>query len=127
MIMGSKKSMNKMKKKLDKKPLTLCNQPMEEVYSLKCLCDFLCPSLEESVHMTVLKRVGLAKRSIYEIRSIIEDKRADCLGGFNIAIDIWSSSVESMLWTNAETWVNMQKKTLAVLNNLYSTLYRCLF
>ena len=74
-----------------------------------------------------MKRAGVAKKSIYDIRAIIEDKRAECLGGFNLALEIWSASVEPMLWTNAESWVNVQKKTMRVLDDLYSTLYRSLF
>ena len=100
---------------------------MKQVFSVRYLGDFLCSTLEESVHMTVMKRVGVAKKSIYDIRAIIEDKRAECLGGFNLALEIWSASVEPMLWTNAESWVNVQKKTMRVLDDLYSTLYRSLF
>ena len=100
-----------MKIKIEETPLMLSNQLMNELTSVRYLGDFLCATLEESVHKTVLHRIGIAKKSIFDIRSTIEDKRAECLGGFNLALDIWTAAVESMLWNNAETWTPVQKKT----------------
>ena len=108
LVMGSKKHRKKLKRELDKSPLLLSNQPMKEVTTVRYLGDFLCATLEESVHKTVLHRVGIAKKSIFDIRSIIEDKQAECLGGSNLALDIWTAAVESMLWPNAETWTQVQ-------------------
>ena len=79
LVMGSKKSRKKIMMKIEESPLLLSNQPMKEVSSLRYLGDFLCATLEESVHQTVLHRVGIAKKSIFDRRSIIEDKRAECL------------------------------------------------
>ena len=61
---------------------------MKEITSLKYLGDSLRQSLEESVHQTVLQRIGLAKHSIYEIGAIVEDARATKLGGINIAYSL---------------------------------------
>ena len=49
---------------------------MLEMKALKYLGDYLTESLDDSVHQTVLKRVGIVKHTIVEIRAVIEDSRA---------------------------------------------------
>ena len=81
MIIGNKKSSKKLMKQVKKTPITLCGDRMKEVKVTKYLGDYLAPSLEKSVHETVLRRKGLANHAIYEIRTIIEDSRAKTIGG----------------------------------------------
>ena len=100
---------------------------MQEGTTIKYLGDYLGSNLEESVHQTVLKRLGIAKKSITDIRTVIEDKRAEHIGGFNVAIDIWEAAVIPMLFNNADTWVNMQRKTIKVLDGMFTTFYRSMF
>ena len=90
MVMGNKKARKVIKSQLEKTLFIICGDRMKEVNILKYLGDFLGQSLEESVHQTVLQRIGLAKHSIYEIRAIIEDARATKLGGINIAYSLWN-------------------------------------
>ena len=125
--MGKRKQKKKLKEELNKNPLTLCNEPMLEVTCLKYLGDFLGSTLEASVHQTVLKRVGIVKKSIQDIRAIIEDKRANSVGGFNVAIQIWESAILPMYLNNAETWFNISKKTVKILEDTFNTFYRCMF
>ena len=54
-------------------------------------------------------------QKIQIIRTIIEDTRAAKLGAMNIAFTIWEMSVLPALLHNAETWVEMRKKTLNIL------------
>ena len=53
---------------------------MEETNSLKYLGDFISHDLEDSVHQTVLKRAGVVRKTIIDIRTVIEDVRAEKLG-----------------------------------------------
>ena len=76
---------------------------------MKYLGDYISHSLEESVHQTVMRRLGVAKQAIYEIRTVIEDRRASHIGGINIAFEIWEASVLPMLFFNGGTWTNVQK------------------
>ena len=76
MVVGNKKARKGIIRQLEKNPLTLSGKMMKEVKVTKYLGYFLAPSLEQSVHETVLRRIGLAIHSIYEIRTIIEDSRA---------------------------------------------------
>ena len=100
---------------------------MKEVNSFKLLGDYIGVNLEESVHETVVKRSKVAKHAIYEIRLIIEDSRATKLGGINVAFAIWEQAVLSMLLYNSESWTNIPKKTLKILNDLFCTFFRCIF
>ena len=118
-IMGNKKSKRIMSSQLKKTPLILNNKEMQEEKMIKYLGDFLASNLEESVHNTVVKRASIARHSIYEIRSVVEDTRADRAGALNIAFDLWEQGLLGMILYNSETWVSMKKKTLKVLDDLF--------
>ena len=60
-------------------------------------------------------------------RAVIEDRRASTIGGINIAFEIWEASVLSMLAFNSETWINIPKKTVKVLNDLVNSFFRSIF
>ena len=122
--MGAKKQRNRMKKSLNKNLITLAGKPMIEATSARYLGDFLSYSLGESVHQTVLKRLGVAKKSIYDIRAVVEDKRAEHVGGFNLCLEIFQSTTEQMLFFNSETWTCIPKKTIKILDDLYTSMYR---
>ena len=96
-IAGEKKARMRMKKQLDKKPLKLYNENMKEEKTNKYLGLQLSFSVQESVTDTVNSRIGLAKRSIYEIRCIVEDSRANSLGAIQVGLDLWRGSVLSSL------------------------------
>ena len=118
-LIGSKKSRKKLRKELEDTPLKLCNKDMVETDALKYLGDYLLSNLEDSVHVTVLKRVNVVKQTILDIRTVIEDTRAEKLGSMNVAFNIWDQAILGMLTYNAETWVGITKKTLKILDNLF--------
>ena len=74
--MGSRKNRRILQNQIDKNPLTIYGQKMRQVKLLKYLGDFISNDLSESVHNTVLKQLNVAKQAIYEIRNVIEDRRA---------------------------------------------------
>ena len=55
LIMGSKKARKTLKSKLERSPLTLCEENMKEVKVLRYLGDEISFNLEESVHQAVIK------------------------------------------------------------------------
>ena len=69
-------------------------------------------SVQESVTDTVNSRIGLAKRSIYEIRCIVEDSRANSLGAIQVGLDLWRGSVLSSLLSGCEVWSEISSKTM---------------
>ena len=119
MLMGNKSARKKLQKQLQQTPLALCEQPMKEVKVLKYLGEFLSVDLAESVHQTVIKRASIVKQTIYEIRAVIEDTRAEHLGALNIAFMIWKQAILSMLTFNSGTWVSIPRKTFRVLDELF--------
>ena len=127
LVVGNKKARRKLDADMKKSPLTIYDQPMKETKAIKYLGDYLTSNLEDSVHYTVSKRIGIAKLAVYDIRHVLEDKRSSRVGGFSIALDIWQMAIEPMLLFNCETWQNIPKKTLKALNDLYSHFYRCIF
>ena len=69
LIMGNRRFRKKILSELKENPLKLCGHDMKETKALKYLGDFLSYDLEDSIHQTVLKRIGIAKHTINEIRA----------------------------------------------------------
>ena len=111
LVMGSKGPRNKIMKEVEKSPLKPYGKNMQDMKALKYLGDYLVSSLEESVHETVRRRVAVARQTIHEIRHVVEDTRAEKLGAVALAFDIFSQAIVPMVTHNAETWVNMTRKT----------------
>ena len=55
-----------------------------------------------------------------DIRAVVEDKRAEQVGGFNLCLE----TTEQMLFFNSETWTSVPKKTIKILDDLYTSMYR---
>ena len=127
MIIGDRKSRKNLKEDAEKNPLTINGKKMKEVTVIKFLGDLVSNSAEESVHQTVTKRIGIAKQAVFEIRSVIEDRRAQSIGGINLAFEIFNASVLGMLLHNCETWDSIPKKTMKILNDLYLLFFRTIF
>ena len=105
----------------------LSGQKLKEREEIKYLGDLITNSLEESIHRTVMRRIGIAKQAVYEIRAVIEDKRSETIGGINLAFDIFNACVMSMVIHNSETWCSIPKKTYKVINDLFLLFFRCIF
>ena len=69
-VMGAKKPKQKMKQTLSINPLALCGRVMKEGKKEKYLGDTLSENLSESVYETVKRRVAIANKAIYDIRSV---------------------------------------------------------
>ena len=89
--------------------------------NVKYLGDYIsCDGLRESVSITVSKRKGLAMKSIYEIRSVLEDSRIHTVGGIIGALDLWEMVVIPSLLYNAETWQEIDTATIEALEKFRS-------
>ena len=126
-LLGSKTSRRSFKDMIAKNPLKLCNKVMDEAKSLKYLGDFITINVQESVHETVMKRLGIAKHTFIELRTVIEDTRSEKLGGINIALEIFNSSIVPAVLHNSETLINIPRKTLKTLTKLFNSFYQCIF
>ena len=101
--MGNKSARKRLKEQCTKAPLTLNGKNMKEVKVVKYLGDYLSYNVEESIHQTVIRRLGIANHAAYELRSIVEDTRAEKIGGINVAFDIFEASIVPMWLHNSET------------------------
>ena len=119
LVMGNRSARKKIRHQLEKNPLILCSEKMHETNALKYLGDYLSFDLEDSVFQTITKRVGIVKQTTLEIRSVIEDSRADNLGPISLAFDIWEQAIVPMLLLNSESWLKISKKSMKVLDNLF--------
>ena len=58
---------------------------------------------------------------------MIEDTRSEKLGGINIALEIFNSSIVPAVLHNSETWINIPWKTLKTLTKFFNSFYQCIF
>ena len=64
-------------------------------------------SVSESVTLTINKRLGLTRKSIFEIKHIIEDCRSQIVGGIQCGLLLWESCLVPYLFNNASTWMEI--------------------
>ena len=127
-IFGKKKKVLELKKTIeDEKLLSIAGLEVKVKMSDKYLGDYLdSGGLAKSVEMTVAKRYGICLNEILELKSVIEDFRMHSLGGIRVGIEIFNLSILPKLLYNADTWFEMNAKTLKRLENLQNILLRCL-
>ena len=78
--------------------------------------------MAEWVSLTIKKRMGIARKSIYEIKTIIEDSRSKVVGGIKTGILLWKSCVQPFLLNNCSSWLDIRKADmdkLVKLQNLF--------
>ena len=90
---------------------------MKLVDSEKYLGEILSVNLAESVYATVKKRIGIAAHIAFEAQNIIDDARAEVVGGLTVAFTIFEMAIVPMILANAEMWgEEMNKRTLKQLD-----------
>ena len=124
LVVGNPKAKKKLQRKLEQKPLTLCNTRMKQVQIKRYLGCQLSGSVGQSVSATVSKRIGVANKAIYEARSVVEDSRAMAVGGLSLGFQIWEQSVVPMLYFGSETWSEVPRKTMKALDKISLTQMR---
>ena len=65
---------------------------------------------------TVAERLGKIKAGIREIISVVDDFRAQMIGGSLGAFDLWEASVLPALIYNSEQWIGINQKTVDILD-----------
>ena len=118
MVLGDKKAREKLIKELEENPLTLGGHEMKLVEGDKYLGDHLSVNVAKSVSSTIKRRIGLAAHTAFEARSVIDDARAEVVGGLTVAFSIWEMAVIPSLLHNSETWGGIRKKDIKQLDKL---------
>ena len=118
-MFGKEKVVKGAREEIARSPLRCGNFVTMEKVSDKWLGDIFHQSgLSASVMATVKDREPKVKAACYEAAAIVEDWRAQCVGGFTTAIDLLEMAILPTLLYNAGTWVNISKETEEVLENL---------
>ena len=81
---------------------------------------------QASVFCTVSHRAGGISTSIKESRAIIDNCRVNTVGGLVAGIDIWELAILPSLLNNCQTWINIGKDSLDMLEDLQNKMYRTL-
>ena len=116
--MGNEKARHELSNKFEENNPTLYGQNIKIVAQETYLGEELGISVSDSVSLTIKKRTGLVKKSIYEIKTVVEDLRSKVVGGIKTGIQLWESCVIPFLLYNSSTWVEIKDKDLQELSKL---------
>lgn len=89
LITGNRKARKDIMGEIVGNPLIFCGEKMKKVKDDKYLGDWISCTVADSVCKTGNKRIGLATRAIYDIKTIIQDCRAQVVGGITVALNLW--------------------------------------
>ena len=117
-ILGNKKARKKLKKSFEENPPKLYGKPMQIVDHQTYLGEELGFSASESITLTINKRIGLAKRAINDIITIVEDSRSKMSGSIKTGLLLWNTCVLPFLLNNSSTWLEMRKNDTSRLEKL---------
>ena len=117
-ILGAKKARKELIRKFEDFPPTLYGNPVQVVEQQSYLGDQIGINISTCVSLTINKRVGLAKRAIFDIKRIIEDCRSGVPGSVKTGLLLWESSVIPFLLNNCSTWFQMKKSDIMKIEKL---------
>ena len=127
MVVGNPSTRKSLEKQIETSPITLAGLPMKKTDQEKYLGDQIHQlGNAESVLATIKARKGQVSAAIFEIKNVLEDCRADTIGGICAGIDIWEISVIPFLLNNSSVWGDIPKAAMDQLENLQNTFYRYL-
>ena len=121
-IMGPKKAREALVKEFNENPSKLYGEPLKVAKQESYLGDELGISVSESVTLTINKRLGLAKKAIFELKNVIEDCRSKIPGGIKTGLQIYEGCIIPFLLHNSSTWMeikNSDMQRLVKLQNLF--------
>ena len=131
-ILGKKKEREKLEEDFRENPPLLNGKPMKIESQGTYLGEEFGKSLTKSITLTINKRIGIAKKSIFDIKHIIEDCRSGAIGSISTGILLWESCIASFLFNNASTWLEISSsdlKRLSKIQNLFLNMllavYKC--
>ena len=118
-FMGSEKIKTRARVEISEKPLMCGRLVTKEIVRDKWLGDYLhTGGLGESVMETIRQRMGKVKGAVLEVAAIVEDYRAQLVGGFETGLLLWETCCIPSLLHNAGTWVELPGAAVKELNRL---------
>ena len=124
-IFGRRKSVEVIRQEIEREPIRCGDFITKEKVCDKWLGDmFHQDGLSASVVATINDRKPKVKGALYEAAAIVEDWRAQCIGGFRSALDLWELAILPTLLYNSEMWVNIPKAAEETLEDLQCSFVR---
>ena len=75
------------------------------------------------IELTIKRREGIIKKSIFEIKSIVEDCRSQVNGGIETGLMLWESCIIPYMLCNASTWLQIKQKDIYELSKLQTLFF----
>ena len=118
-VIGSKKQKAEVTEEIVKNPLLCGSFETKEKEEEKWLGQIISSAgLSDCVERTVTARSGKIKAACLEIAQVVNDWRAEVVGGMETAILLWEACCISSLLHGAGTWTDMSGVTERKLNSL---------
>ena len=117
-FLGAKKAREDLRKDFIEDPPLLYGEPVKLVLSESYLGDQLGENVSQSTTLTINKRVGLAKKSIFEIKNIVEDCRSKVSGRIKTGLLLWESCIIPFLLFNSSTWLQIKQSDIDRLSKI---------
>ena len=126
-VIGPAKEKEKLSKQLQVNPLMLSRLPMKGVMKEKYLGDQISAGgLTDSILDTIAGRKGKMMSSILEVKTIMEDCRINTVGGISSGLTMWEAAIIPFLMNNSETWTQVNKAAINILDKCQNTFLRLL-
>jgi hypothetical protein len=124
-VIGSKRQKEEVSKQLKEMPMKCGQIETKETDSDKWLGQYMSAGgLSDSVLKTVEAREGKIKGACLEIAAILEDWRAQAVGGIETALLLWEACAIPSLLSGAGTWVEISPATERRLESLQNWFLR---
>ena len=108
-----------MRRKLNEEPLVCGAFQLKEKESDKYLGEiFHTDGLGRSALETIKARAGKIKAVSYEIKAIIEDYRAEVVGGALCGIELWQMCALPSLLSSSSTWLEITPEAIEIAEQL---------
>jgi hypothetical protein len=118
-ILGKRGAVEKVRSEIEKVPIMCGDFITKEKVCDKWLGDmFHQDGLAASVVATIKERQPKVKGALYEAAAIVDDWRAQCIGGFRSALDLWELAILPTLLYNSEMWVDIPRVAEETLEDL---------
>ena len=127
-LFGSEAQKEDIRKKLTKEPLVCGNFQLKEKDKDKYLGEiFHSEGLARSALETIKARSGKIKAVSYEIKAIMEDYRAEVVGGALCGLELWQLCALPSLLSSCSTWLDITPEAIEEAEQLQLDFLRLLF
>ena len=127
-LFGSEARKQEIRKQLSVEPLVCGSLLLKEKESEKYLGEiFHTGGLGRSALETIKSRAGKIKAVSYEIKAIIEDYRAEVVGGALCGIELWQMCALPSLLSSSSTWMEITPEAIELAEQLQLDFLRLLF